>query len=337
MKNIDFIFVIVLVELASGLFCECPGEDIVEPCICSSKNGTDQILCDLVSLDLKQYFTGLSNKLGKHDKHFGSLLVKRLILDHLEANTFSDITFDSIRFDDNNIKTVDQDAFHGTDQVTSYLRFARSAIISPDGAIFKELSKFKNLEILELVSINIKVIPTSAFEYEQGELFKFEVNGNGLEKVESRAFSKLTGLSMLNFLWTDLADIPDEAFAFDKQSEDVLKLNFFGNSKLNGSGFAPRSLAGMQRPAEITFDSVDMVYLDEKVFKTFLDGNKLNKINLFECQLDCKDDRNDWLKDVNLSRLSPNHCKSSPGGSTINKLNILLIITIVIITLLYHK
>lgn len=167
MKVQGVIVLLISVCSVASSFGSCPSEKLFAPCFCVPKEDNagfeNEIHCYKVSLDLKLYFYGLSKKLANHKKNFRLLILKDVHLEHLQPTTFHDMNFESIEFVNTKFKTIDEDAFKGTDQVTNYLRIENSKLTSHDLELFSEINKFKSLTDLVIINNTIKTLPEDAF------------------------------------------------------------------------------------------------------------------------------------------------------------------------------
>jgi hypothetical protein len=106
-------------------------------------------------------------------------------------------------------------------------------------------------------------------------------------------------LNFLSLCGTKIDSIPKNAFNFEKESKETLRLDL-QLTKLNGTGFQLGSLENLKRPTDIYLgDNPKLTYLDEQIFRPFLEANDQNVIRIDTFHVlyfDCKDCRSYWLK-----------------------------------------
>ena len=304
--------VLVIIQSFNGVSSECPAPALFKPCVCKD-NG---IICGGHSdIDLVNIFQTLEKNLKKSEKHFDSLYLNNTSINELKENTFKDITFDQIRIEDcNNLSKIHINAFLETDLVTSILILhSNPALSSTDNSIFNVFSKFVNLEELVLEYNNITEIPSNAFQRITGYQKKLEsltFCGKSFKKIGSRPFSLLKGLRTIMIFGTSLSYIPEYAFDFENDSDQQLKINFAGNKFLNGSSFQQDSLSHFKRPVHLDLSGEQIEYLDENIFKNFLNSNPHNEVDMSSIELDCDNCKNFWLTKhaIILKRISFLEC-----------------------------
>lgn len=97
---------------------------------------------------------------------------------------------------------------------------------------------------------------------------------------------------------------------------------------LNGSGFKDSSLSYIRRPTILSIvGNLGLTYLNESVFKPFLESNPENRIHIknslsfVENSIDCNDCKNYWIKKDPkfLGKIDLTHC--SNGKEFMNSSN----------------
>ena len=162
-------------------------------------------------------------------------------------------------------------------------------------------SKFINLEILLLGHNNITEIPSNAIQAVEGhqdKLKRLTLMGNSYEIIGSRPFYKLRSLQSLSIVNTLIDYIPEYAFEFEEESNQALNLWLVHNKLLNSSNFHQDSLTHFKRPAYIKPNLCykQFEYLEETVFKNFLNSNSDNRIYMTWVNFDCNNCKNLWLR-----------------------------------------
>ena len=238
----------------------------------------------------------------------------------MKENTFKDITFDEIQIGHcTNLSKIHINAFTETEFFTTYLKiFSNPALSSSDNSIFEVISKFVNLEELQLIDNNITEIPSNAFKSIIGYQDKLNIliiGGKSIEKIGSRPFYQLSALTSLHIYNTSIESIPEYAFEFEQESSLVLYLYLVNNEHLNTSSFHQDSLMHFKRPVylDLGYSGNHFEYLDEKIFKKFLNSNPHNMIDMTDVKFDCDNCKNFWL------RKQPNLLESFEHLSCSNK------------------
>ena len=295
---------IIVVILATGyaVRCVCPEPHLISPCVCKEEQSPEWINCGgNSSIDLIHIFETLKTNLTKSQKHFYGFLLNNTAITELKDNTFRDITFDSIRIEScTNLTKIQWNTFINTDKITRHLYIGYNPRLS-EISIFEILTKFKNVEHIHLVYNNISEIPSNAFHSTnsgQDHLIDLHISGSSITKIGNNAFSTLNNLAHLHIFSTLIDYFTEYAFAFDKESKNNLDFFLSRNTSLTSSNFHPNSLIHLKRPTDLNISWVtNMIeYLDEKVFRKFLDINSENTIDIYGQPFDCYDCKNYWLK-----------------------------------------
>ena len=293
----------MVLVITTAVYCEssgCPAPELIKPCVCED-NG---IICGGHSdIDLVNIFQTLEKNLTKTEKHFKSFYLNNTFITELKENTFKDITFDdvSIKYCEN-LSKIHTNTFAGTDSVTKVFRLSYNPkLSSSDNSIFELISKFLNLELLYLQHNDITEIPSNAFKNLMGyqdRLSMVVISGKSIKKIGSRPFSPLRRLTHLIISYTSIDYIPEYAFEFEEESNQTLSLTFDDNIFLNNSSFHQDSFKHFKIPVFITLGEPanHFEYLDEKVFKNFLNSNPQNGVEMRYQRIDCNNCKNLWLK-----------------------------------------
>ena len=293
----------VIVTTVYGESRGCPAPELIKPCVCED-NG---IICvENSDIDLVNIFQTLEKNLTKSEKHFKRFYLNNNFITELKENTFKRITFNEISILwCKNLTKIHINAFAQTDLITKIFKFNSNTEFK-DNSIFEVISKFINLEELELGFNGITEIPSNALQRVVGyqdELKRLYFGGLDIKKIGSRAFSFLRSLESIIFQQTSIDYIPENAFEFDEESNQRMSIRFNSNNLLNSSSFHQDSLTHFKRPVtiDLKYSVNHFKYLDEKVFKNFLNSNPENMIDMSGQIFDCNDCTNFWLtKQQNL-------------------------------------
>ena len=250
-------------------------------------------------VDLVKIFETLEKNLTKSEKHFKKFSLENRFVTELEGNTFKDITFDEIDiYACYQLTKIHKNAFAGTDLFIKSFLFSRNEKFS-DNSIFEVISKFVNLEVLQLTKNNITEIPSNAFHKMacyQDKLRDLTIGGTSIREIGSRPFSQLRGLKYLTISDTSIDYIPEYAFEFDEESNQILRLDI--DLFLNSSSLHQNSLMHFKRPVYLYlgYHENHYEYLDENIFRSFLTSNSQNQIEMGSMNFDCDNYRNLWLR-----------------------------------------
>jgi hypothetical protein len=158
------------------------------------------------------------------------------------------------------------------------------------------------LEELDLCYTNITKIPSNAFQSKNGaqnNLTFITFANSSIAEIGENPFYHLNNLNFLSFSGTKIDSIPKNAFNFEKESKKNL---IFGLqwTKLNGTSFELGSLDNLKRPTYLYLGgNPKQTYLDEHIFRPFLEANFQNVILIYIYHVlyfDFNDCRSYWLK-----------------------------------------
>ena len=186
--------------------------------------------------------------------------------------------------------------------------------------IFDILNKFTNTEIISLYDngLNKTPIPSNAFT-KLKRLKRFEVRQQQFSRISSGAFN-VDNIENIEFFWTNISVIEDNAFFTQKTSDNGLVLNLMDNPLLCSETFADKAFSYIHKPNKLylghyvpdnDYWKTCIKYLPEKTFLPFLqisDKNRLVLNWIDDYHLDCNDCRNAWLKN------NPNELKKVNEG-----------------------
>ena len=291
-------------------FAECGTYQILKPCN-FVKNELAIYCGGDTDIDLKAIFHNFSKQLPNNEKHFKKFELNNTSIKVLEENSFDEITFDEIRLIDcDNLTNIERYAFTATDWVTKSLTIYSNSKLSMDKIIYEILSNFVNIEFILLSDIGLNEIPSKAFRPINGYQKSLKILRlyQDISKIGSNAFSNLKNLTELTLSIENLISIPDYAFEFEENSDQLFKINFVFNS--NFSAFNEKTLLNIRRPTELELTNVN--YLEEKVFLPFLLDNEKNTIKSTDVEVfDCNDCRNYWLrKNQNVNKRVTLNCSN---------------------------
>ncbi len=253
-------------------------------------------------------FQVLSQTLAPNAKHFNSFKLNNSTMTELEENTFFDITFEEISLVWNKeMKHIHTKAFGSTSLVTKRLNIEFTPVenFPPNYNFFLFLSTLKNIEAIFCQGLNLPVIPPHAIQPAAGfmtNLIDISFISSKIAILGINAFYDLTNLEVIDLSKNNLQTIPANAFQFKSPATKNLEIDLNGMISLIGTGFQVGSLLNIKRPTLLSLTGdTKITYLDEKVFKPFLDSNPGNTIKLIPdsgliVSFDCDDCKNFWIK-----------------------------------------
>ena len=272
-------------------------------------------------INMKTLFQDISDYVQNDMKHFKRLYLSNANVKSLESNIFNKITFDEIHiYRCNNLESIDNDAFDGTDQVTSVLSIKFNPKLKPPGnTLFQIIRKFVNLKKLTLGVDNLPVVPSDAFKPTNqlpSQLTEIEFLSNygqsSWKVITKNAFASLGQLNKISFTSASLDTVEEYAFASTNKSTARLTIDFTNSMGHNIKAFKPNCLAGINRPVTLLLGTPHdethqkiLNYLDEKVFSDFVEKRNdpvedYRIVDLFNSPINCSDCRNYWLIRDNL-------------------------------------
>lgn len=277
---------------------------MAQPCICTKTI----IQCnDNQNFDLKLYFKELSEKIGEGDKHFDQFLLNNTAIEVLENNTFNDITFETIVFNNTlNLKEVAFDVFQEPNWKT-VLKFEQlgETLLGTNAKstndIFFALSQLKKIEKLVFDSNQFKFIPAYSFGYTNSLINNvseiiFNKRHNSQQHIQwigDNAFYNLNNLTNINLTYNEINFIHRRAFDFWKDSENLLIIDLSYNF-LNDSSIEKGAFTNSKRPLFVDLSHNNITFLDQNIFEPILKQNRRNRISICYNPLHC-DSRMDWI------------------------------------------
>ncbi|CAG2103058.1 unnamed protein product [Medioppia subpectinata] len=293
-------------------------------------------------INLTDIFLDLSHKLGNQSKHFSQLEVYNQAITELPAGVFADIQFDTIHVDNaRSLRHIHKDAFSGPtrDTITS-VQISHTPISDAKGEydLFAAIRTLKGLTDLELWESELTEVPDGAVQ-SLPKLATIFIGDGNLQRLGKHAFADLPSLTGLWLGFNSIADVSAEAFAVgptpganDEKHEDKMyfklpsligswlglsktpvefkasdkKLDIhLENNKLSTHVLVKEALTSIKRPVNLYVYYNEFEFLNETVFESFLAQNPLNTIY---SDTDCKDSRNDWLRQKYEKQWSDDNC-----------------------------
>ena len=237
------------------------------------------------------------NNLTNDSIFFDELTICNINIKTIQSKTFEKISFGKITIEDEavNLNEIDFDAFGVGANSVKHLEIQNQlpAIQSPNNFMIL-LNSFKNIEDIyitspKIISGSLK-LPQLAFLIIDGSNSK----PAKLEFIDDFVFQECDKLKFIDISYNKLNKITNNLFNFKNQSNDVLTLKL-NNNQLNEASFESLSLLNFKRPVELILNHNQIRYLDENVFRNFLDLNGSNKIDLNDNKFEVSNPKNRWI------------------------------------------
>lgn len=346
-KNIisAFYFVLTILLLpqsiigSKGIRNRCPPYELLYPCYCNSIPKYDQLSqCSFGNIEITStrcqtpVITCIGHHLGEKlrtifgniSEHITNGNYRKFewfyLIDHglteLGPSLFEHVYFRNIYLKSCpqlqwlNVTTFGRSNSHYTRNI-----FINASSLSNEPKLrrstFKALSTLINLEVLEIQSSNISLIPYKAFNRNTNvRIIRFHntepsSSNHRLEAIGTKAFYKANRLEEINLANNHIRRIRPYAFEFNQKSLHELKIFLSGN-QLHSDSFEMNALLG-SNGRNITLYLGDygncnphLITLKREIFEPFFEENPGNVVDMYGCPLVC-DHRMEWLT-YNLQR-----------------------------------
>ena len=291
---------LIISSLLGHILTICPPEELLSPCTCHD----DSIYCSgNTYLDLANIFRTMRENDTKIQKNFKMFYINNTFIEELVENTFEDFTFDAIKIQYcDNLSRIDENAFSNTNLVTKSIELWVLTKMNTTSSIFNILSKFKNLESIDIQYLNINEIPEHAFKPIigfQDKLNTIIIRGPRLRKIHDNAFYFLNNLTYVELWDTNIDVISKNTFAFELNSDQNLTIRFRNCKFMSTFNIDRYTFFNSRRHIILDISGNAIPYLDEKAFLTFLLADERNVI-ITDQLLDCNDCRNVWLRNYRI-------------------------------------
>jgi len=273
---------------------------MIAPCKCILNDficGGDEVI------NLKRIFNILSNFLPDEVKQFDRFVLNNTAITELQENTFSDITFERIHFENAyNLVLIDKFAFSGSSLTIKKLTSIKTPLTNSTDSydLFTAISLMVNLEELSIKESNIIEIPTDAFRQINGQqknLKLIEIN-SALKKIGKNSLENLPSLKTLRLNNNNINYVSESAFNTLKENKLQLDIQL-NNNQLGSTSFHSLAFSNLKRPIYLNLNHNAIKYLDKVAFESMLNKNKMNRISIN--RLDCDDCRSHWLLENHYS------------------------------------
>ena len=175
--------------------------------------------------------------------------------------------------------------------------------------MFNQMAKLRKLRI----GLNTSKISSNLFQ-KQKQLIKLEISSQENTTIKSLAFHQLISLDDIKLSCQSKKHLSIEkgALKFISHKTNGIISVTFSHCSFQGDQFEFWFDNGTQRHIKIIFSQSNINYLNEKVFKPFLNDRNYDHTIKFDFYsvIDCEDCRNFWLiKENKQTKVENPHCK----------------------------
>ena len=269
--------------------------------------------------------------MGQNDKHFENLILKsennqnELILND---DLFGDLTFE--KFQGVGVNKIGSKAFSKSAERLTEFHCLNCHLVNqpPTYNLWSALGQLTQLSEVDL-GLNVNEIPENAITINQHLFMTVQLTISSRQSltIQNGAIHSSSSLRAI-FQSTTINKYEKDAISLNMFTAESIKLSVvFYNVSISNEAFQNGSFDGIQRPIEIIFNSTNMNYLAESVFKPVLDNkNYLNTIQFVQdshrtSTLDCSDCKNYWLiMDKNIKKDQvKTYCKENSKKTLFDK------------------
>ena len=175
--------------------------------------------------------------------------------------------------------------------------------------MFNQMTKLRKLR----TGLNVSKISSNLFQ-KQKQLMKLEILLQENTTIKSSAFDQLTSIDDIKLSCQSKKHLSIESGALkfiSHKTNGIISVTF-SHCSFQGNQFEFGFDNGTQRDIKIIFSQSNINYLNEKVFKPFLNDHKYDHAIKFDFYsvIDCEDCGNFWLiKENKQIKVENPHCK----------------------------
>ena len=251
------------------------------------------------NLNFKLLFQNANFKHKLLHKHFKRLKLENEHIESIEENDFHDACVYEIKIQNcQNLKRIHYKAFgEHSDEIQIFHAFEDlpDLISKPetDYDLYKLINSFVCCEEIIIKSFDVQLQ-----QIKLNSLKKLGLNGEHssiqIKSIKDNAFLECDQIEEIDLRGNNLNKINENTFNFRSDSEEQLVIHLINNNRLNEFSFAIKSLVNFKRPVKLNLLGNAIKYLDEKVFKPFLDDNEKNEIQIEKFHFDLNHGKNRW-------------------------------------------
>ena len=262
---------------------------------------------EIQEIHLKRLFKFISavlpiQKMGT----FYSLIISNNLLESIDENILDGISFNKISINKcPKLKRIHWNAFGNEAEKVLKLNVWEKLpnLIS---------EKDTDYDLWKLINslVNCKEISVNSFDYELkkinlNKLRTIDLDGHDssikIKSICDLAFYECDKIEKINLSWNNITIISENAFRFRNENDKELLINLWEN-KLNEYSFKLNSLNNFKRPTNLDLRGNKIKYLDEKVFKPFLDLNENNGILFTKTFFEVNFIENQWNQKIEYAK-----------------------------------
>lgn len=280
---------------------------------------------------MNKIFKSANKNLDQNDKHFENLILtnqnnqNQLILND---DLFGNLTFE--KFQGVGVKEIGSKTFSKSAERLTEFHCLNCQLANqpPTYNLWSALGQLTQLTEVEL-GLNVNEMPENAITINQ-HLFttvQLTISSRQNLAIQTGAIRSSSSLKAI-FQSTTINKYGKDAISLNTFTAESIQLSVvFYNVTIASQAFQSGSFDGIQKPIGIIFNSTNMNYLTESVFKPVLDNkNYLNTIEFVQdshgtSTLDCSDCKNYWLildKNIKKDQVKT-HCKENPKQTLFDK------------------
>ena len=245
-------------------------------------------------LDLKYLFEVVSLKY--QNKHFNKLSIENTDLEIIQNDILGGISFGAVCIKNcPNLIRIHKNAFgKHNDKITSFEANINlpKCELNGDYDLNELINSLVNCEELILSPFKRNIV---AIKLKNLKVIYFEGSKMKIKSINDYAFYECDKIQHIGLSNNTINFINENAFHFKNQSNQQLIVDLSCN-QLNQDGFALNSLINFKRPVKFLVNQNQIKYLDEAMFKQFLETNQINEIVISLNQLDINNQRNQWFQ-----------------------------------------
>ena len=313
---------------------QCPPKTIIEPCSCvlaipsiihqtlsndaPSASITQQksIVCENINdptFDLREIFVKLTEftefMLDEFENTtiFDSFLLSNTTIQHLPADVFGNISFNTLMLMNNPmLTTIDENAFRSFSPQVERFETINSNL-SDSETIFRILRQFENLRFLSMQNDQLRSIPENAFNHKHLTNIWFGMESSTksqpIENIGDYAFYNVPNIYLIRLNVPKLRSIGKNAFALRSRVSFIDDFThmihlYLEGELLDSNSFHPTTFTRFRsRAVFLRLYNTNITYLDENVFQPFLESHPRSAVDTdYMNQDDSCDCRSEWIQ-----------------------------------------
>ena len=251
------------------------------------------------NLNFKLLIDNLNRRYRLFHKHFKKLKLENEDIESIENNDFDDVCCDEIKIQKClNFKKIHYNAFgQHSDEIQVFHAFEDLPDLTSEPGTDYDLYKLIN-SLVYCREIIIKSFDNELGLFKLKNLKKLGLDGFQssirIKSIKDFAFDECDQIEEIDLRGNNLCTINKNTFHFRSKYDKKLVINFYNNKRLNELSFAIKSLVNFKRPVKLNLIGNAIRYLDEEVFKPYLDENQWNEIQIEKLYFEVNHKKNRW-------------------------------------------